>query len=104
MKKGIVLILIMLISLLIIPVKNASAASISEIKVQVSSYISQGEIWDAEFGSALLSILNDAQYSLNIGDLTGKDAHLNAFVTTLEGGSGALLSVSAALALISMAQ
>lgn len=102
MKKISIIFVTLLCCLWLLPHGNLYAASIEEIKVQVSSYMSSGEISDVNFGNALHNILNDAKMARDSGDDEGKTAHLNAFSTAIDGGSGILFSLDVATTLIGM--
>ena len=102
MKKRMILTSALISMLSLLPAVSVQAATVEAISSQVTSYVSAGAIWDADFGNAVLSILASAKAARNAGNEAGKASHLDAFSITVYAASGDLLSVDAATTLAGM--
>jgi hypothetical protein len=95
---------IMVLGAYLIPMTNLEAATIAELKTQVTVYQTSGEISTASLGDTLMHLLNDAGYYESVGDTASRDHYMESFRDTVTEYSGIGITPAAASLLLTMAQ
>ncbi|HSA59483.1 MAG TPA: hypothetical protein VLJ37_07340 [bacterium] len=86
---------------ILLPPRNAEAATLAEILQQIDADRAAGEIKDANLADALHHMIYDAQF--RSGDAAAQDDILEAFKDTVSSNSGDLITAAAATRLLGMA-